>query len=49
MCTNWGFQDLTQLQKQTRVDICHRLLALHNQDIKGFFTRLVTGDKPVLH
>lgn len=49
LCTHWGQQDLTQLQKQTRVDICHQLLAPHNQDIKGFFTRLVTGDKPSLH
>ena len=49
VCTHLGHQDLIQLQKQTGVDICHRLLAPHNQDLKGFSTRLVTGDKPLLH
>jgi hypothetical protein len=43
VCVHGVPPDLMQLQKQTRGDICHQLLALHYQDAKNFFTRLVTG------
>jgi hypothetical protein len=44
-----GLPRPAQQQEHTIVDICHRLLTLQNQDIKGLFTRLVTSDKPLLH
>jgi hypothetical protein len=48
VCT-LGPSDLTQQQKETRVDICHQLLALHYHDVKDFFARLVIGHESWLH
>lgn len=48
VCAHWVPRDLTQAQKENRVEVCRRLLQMQNDDPE-FLEKLVTGDESWCH
>lgn len=49
VCARWVPKQLTQLHKQTRLDICKQHLDRYVNERDNFFDRIITGDETWIH